>query len=302
MAMNPSQATFLPEIAIKVLRESGNLAVFRYGAKDGKPILALHGITSSNRLWQCFARTVTAQGYTVYAVDLRGRGQSNKLSGPFGMLTHAQDMVAVLDHLEIKKADLIGHSMGAFIVAAMASVAPTRINRAVFIDGGIPLPLPHGYTPELVLPLILGPALTRLAMTFESKEAYRNYWKPQQAFTKGWSAVMDEYVDYDLEGEAPYLKPTTNVLAVEEDSADLFGSELIEDGLRGATEEILFLRAVRGLQNEEVPLYPEEIIHSVLTKYPKIKLVTVPDVNHYDILLEQSGANLCAEIIYGAKT
>ncbi len=92
---------------------------------------------------------------------------------------------------------------------------------------------------------------------------------------------MAEYFDYDLQGEAPHLKPATNLRAVEEDSADLFGSELIEDGLTGSTEEI---------------------IHSALTKYPKIKLVTVPDVNHHDILLEQSGANLCAEIIYGIKT
>ncbi len=69
MAMNPSQATFLPEIQIEVPREFGNLAVYRYGAKDGKPILALPGVTSLNRAWQCFARTVTAQGYTVYAGD-----------------------------------------------------------------------------------------------------------------------------------------------------------------------------------------------------------------------------------------
>ena len=61
------------------------------------------------------------------------------------------------------------------------------------------------------------------------------------------------------------------------------------------------LRAVRGLQNEAKPLYPEAAINAALANYPKIRLVTVPDVNHYDILLEQGGADQCAEIIYGVR-
>jgi lipase len=232
---------------------------------------------------------------------LRGRGDSNTLPGPFGMAAHVRDMVSVLDYLQISTVDAIGHSMGGFVTLALLKLAPERIARAILIDGGIPLPLPPGLTPEQVMPLILGPALARLAMTFPSREAYRDYWKQQAAFAKGWTPVLDEYVDYDLRGEVPELHPSTNPKAVEEDSADLFVTDLIESSLQNLTAEVLMLRAVCGLQNEELPLYPEQIIAAVLTNYQKIKLVTVADTNHYDILLDQRNADTCAEIIYGVK-
>lgn len=296
-----SSQSFLPECKIMVPVNGGELAVFRYGPEGGKPILLIHGVTSSNRAWQLLAATLVPRGYTLYAVDLRGRGDSHSLPGPFGMPAHARDMVAVIDHLGLPKIDLIGHSMGAFVCVAMLGLAPERISRSILIDGGIPLPLPSGFTVAQVLPYVLGPALARLAMTFESHEAYRNYWKLQPAFFKGWSAVLDEYVDYDLRGTAPSMYASTNRMAVEEDSIDLFGSALMENTLRNLTDEVLMLRAVRGLQNEETPLYPEVTLKGVLAQYPKIKVITVPDTNHYDILLDESGANACANLIYGVN-
>jgi hypothetical protein len=67
------------------------------------------------------------------------------------------------------------------------------------------------------------------------------------------------------------------------------------------SQDVVMLRAVRGLQNEETPLYPEVLLNAVLPKYPRIKVVTVDDTNHYDILLEQSGADSCANIAFGVN-
>jgi lipase len=295
-----SQA-FLPEAKISVPVVGGELAVFRYGGDGGKPVLLIHGITSSNRAWQLFAAELAHSGNTFYAVDLRGRGDSNSLPGPFGMTTHSHDMVAVMDYLGFPKMDVIGHSMGAFVAVALLGLAPERVSRTVLIDGGIPLPLPAGFTVAQVLPYVLGPALGRLKMVFESREAYRNFWKPLPAFVKGWSPVLDEYLDYDLRGSAPSMRASSKAQAVEEDSIDLFGSDLMMDTLKNLTEEVLMLRAERGLQNETPPLYPEEVLKTALTQYPKIKVITVPDTNHYDILLEEGGANACANLIYGVK-
>jgi pimeloyl-ACP methyl ester carboxylesterase len=298
--MVSNQKALLPETRFLVPVAGGDLAVFRYGPESGKPILVIHGITSSNRAWQCFAGSLVPHGYSLYAVDLRGRGDSNSLPGPFGMATHAQDMVVVLDFFEFFSIDVIGHSMGAAVTVALTGIAPNRVSRAVLVDGGIPLTLPADVTMEQFMPLILGPALARLALTFESHQAYREYWKSQAAFAKGWTAVLDEYVDYDLRGKAPAMRPSTNPKAVEEDSRDLF-SDSVNTTLRNLKREVLMLRAVRGLQNEEKPLYPEAVINVALINYPRIKLVTVPDVNHYDILLEQGGADACARLIYGVQ-
>lgn len=293
--------SYLPEAKITVPVDGGDLAVFRYGPEGGKPILAIHGITSTNRAWQFFARAVVPHGYTLYAVDLRGRGDSNSLPGPFGMAVHAHDMLAVIDYLGLPQVDVIGASMGGWVAISLLGLAPERISRTVLGDGGIILPLPSGFSVEEILPIVLGPALARLDVPFASRETYRDFWKTQAAFVKGWSAGLDEYVDYDLRGTAPLMYASTNKKAVLEDAIDEFGNELIENTLRNLTEEVLMLRSVRGLQNEEVPLYPEGLLREVLVNYPKIKLVTVPDTNHYDMLLNQENADACAEIIYGVS-
>lgn len=291
----------LPDQVIQVPVRGGELTVARYGSEHGKPILAIHGITSSNRAWQCFANVMIPAGYAIYAVDLRGRGRSNSLPAPFGMENHAKDLLDVLKYLGLDKVEVVGHSMGAFVAVALLGTAPERVSRIVLIDGGMRLALPPGLTVEMVLPAVLGPALARLQMEFANKEAYRNYWKPQAAFVKGWSSAHDEYSDYDLVGEEPKLHPATNQVAVEEDSRDLFEQVLIDTTLKNLTTEVLMLRAERGLQNEEVPLYPEAALQILQAEYPMVKVITVEDTNHYDILLDQDGADKCAAIAFGVK-
>ena len=292
----------LPTQRTLVQVSGGLLAVFQYGDGSGTPVLLIHGVTSSNRAFQCFADALIARGKAPYAVDLRGRGDSNTLPGPFGMEQHAKDMVAVIDYFGWVSPDVIGHSMGGFVAAALIGLYPDRIGEVVLADGGIPLPLPSGMTVEQVLPFVLGPALARLAMTFESKEAYRNYWRPQPAFANSWSPEMDEYVDYDLRGDAPNMKPSTNPKAVEEDSRDLFGGDLIRRSLQGLTKQCIFIKAERGLQNEEHGLYPMAVLDAILPQYPQLKLEFLADHNHYDMFTQSSGAEKVAQIIYGDRT
>ena len=287
----------LPTQRIMVPVKGGEIAVFQYGNGSGDPVLLIHGVTSSNRAFQLFADALIARGKAPFAVDLRGRGDSNNLPGPFGMKQHAEDMAAVIDHFSWTQPDVIGHSMGAFVAAALVGLYSEKVGDVVFADGGVPLPMPPGMTVEQIMPFVLGPAMTRLAMEFENKEAYRNYWKPQAAFVKGWSAVLDEYVDYDLRGK----KASTNPQAVEEDSRDLFGDDLIVKSLQGLQKPAIFIKAERGLQNEEGGLYPMPVLDAVLPAYPMLKLEFLADCNHYDMFLEATGAEKIAHIIYGAK-
>ena len=287
----------LPTQRIMVPVKGGEIAVFQYGNGSGDPVLLIHGVTSSNRAFQLFADALIARGKAPFAVDLRGRGDSNNLPGPFGMKQHAEDMAAVIDHFSWTQPDVIGHSMGAFVAAALVGLYSEKVGDVVFADGGVPLPMPPGMTVEQIMPFVLGPAMTRLAMEFENKEAYRNYWKPQAAFVKGWSAILDEYVDYDLRGK----KASTNPQAVEEDSRDLFGDDLIVKSLQGLQKPAIFIKAERGLQNEEGGLYPMPVLEAVLPAYPMLKLEFLADCNHYDMFLEATGAEKVAHIIYGAK-
>ncbi len=300
-----SNDRYLPTEKYAVPVKGGQLALYRFGnnlpSVNHLPVLLIHGVTSSNRAFQLFAKSLVERGYVPYAVDLRGRGESNSLPGPFGMKSHARDMADVIKFIGVESIDVIGHSMGAFVAVALQGTEPKLVKNLVLVDGGIPLPLPPGMTIAQVMPYVLGPAMTRLSMTFESVDAYRDYWKPQPAFARGWTPVLDEYIEYDLQGEAPNLKARTNPKAVEEDSEDLFVTKLLEKALENLTKDVLFIRAVRGLQNEEGGLYPEPVLAAILPKYPKLKVHTIADINHYEIMLEESGAEAVAQLIYGDK-
>lgn len=269
----------------------GELAVFQYGETTAKSMLAIHGITSNHLAWQHFAAHAVNSGYVVYAPDLRGRAASNKLPAPFGMKTHAADMKAVIDQLELSAPVVIGHSMGGFVAIALNHFYPGLIGKLVLIDGGLPLALPAGMTVQQVLPLVLGPALARLAMKFESTEAYVDYWRAHPAFTDGITPEMENYIRHDLVGVAPELTPSTNPDCVNEDSVDLWSSDLINNALIELNQDVVMLRAVRGLQNEPTGLYPELLLADLAAKYPKVEIITLADTNHYSILMSDAGAS-----------
>ena len=269
----------------------GELAVFQYGETTAKSTLAIHGITSNHLAWQHFAAHAVNSGYVVYAPDLRGRAASNKLPAPFGMKAHAADMHAVIEQLQLTKPFVIGHSMGGFVAIALNHFYPDLIGKLVLIDGGLPLALPAGMTVEQVLPLVLGPALARLAMNFESTDAYVDYWRAHPAFADGITPEMENYIRHDLVGVAPELMPSTNPDCVNEDSVDLWSSDLINNALIELNQDVVMLRAVRGLQNEPTGLYPELLLADLAAKYPKVEIITLADTNHYSILMSDAGAS-----------
>ena len=269
----------------------GELAVFQYGETTAKSTLAIHCITSNHLAWQHFAAHAVNSGYVVYAPDLRGRAASNKLPAPFGMKAHAADMHAVIEQLQLTKPFVIGHSMGGFVAIALNHFYPDLIGKLVLIDGGLPLALPAGMTVEQVLPLVLGPALARLAMKFESTDAYVDYWRAHPAFADGITPEMENYIRHDLVGVAPELMPSTNPDCVNEDSVDLWSSDLINNALIELNQDVVMLRAVRGLQNEPTGLYPELLLADLAAKYPKVEIITLADTNHYSILMSDAGAS-----------
>ena len=291
----------LPTQRLLIPVSGGSLALYRYGDGSGDPVLLIHGVTSSNRAFQLFADALIARGKAVYAVDLRGRGDSNNLPAPFGMAQHAKDMAAVIEYLHLIKPDIIGHSMGGFVAAALDNLYPNLVGEIVFVDGGMPLPLPVGMSLEQAIPIVMDFVKQRLTTEFESKEAYRNYWRQHPACVDGWELVLNEYADYDLRGIAPHMRPASNLLAVEADIREEYGDELNIRALQGLTKQSILIKSERGLFNEEHGVYPMAWLDQILPQYPKIKLEYLADYNHYEIMLEESGAEKVAQVIYGDR-
>jgi len=290
-------------IEIDVAVPGGRLHAVRRGsvpprasaAPGSAAVLLIHGVTASHVSWQGVAQALP--DLCTLAVDLRGRGASSTLPGPYGMARHADDLIALLDAEGIEQVLVAGHSMGGFVAMVLAHRYPERVSGLVLVDGGLPLPLPEGVDPQVLLQALLGPALARLAATFASREAYLDFWRAHPAFAGRWSPLVEAYADYDLVGEAPQLHSRVSADAVRGDNTDLLtGSDLIE-AVEQLAHPAVLLQAPRGLQDEPSPLYPQPLVDSWLARLPLLSARVVEDVNHYTILFDPRAiAEVAAQI------
>ncbi len=276
----------------------GTLHVGVAGPPDGATVIAAHGITANHLAWGRVARRV-AQHARFVAADLRGRGASAGLPGPFGMRAHAEDLVAVLDHLGVDRAVVAGHSMGGFVAATLAATAPDRVAGAVLVDGGLPLPVPDGLDPDTVLDAVLGPAIARLRQEFASVDDYIAFWQAHPAFaqTGTWNDDLDAWVRADLTGAPPTLRSVVSEAAVRADGAEI----IVDVEIRGMADRITaptrFVRAPRGLFDEEGGLQPADVCEAFVERHANVTLTTVDDVNHYTLLFDDSAVAAIADAI-----
>lgn len=125
-------------------RFDSNGVTIRYVVEgEGEPVVLIHGWMADSSMWGRDSKGNTklkaSNGFQLIALDCRGHGQSGK---PHDVASYgvemAKDVVRLLDHLKIAKANLVGYSMGAFIVAKVAAENPDRVLRAVY-GGQAPL-------------------------------------------------------------------------------------------------------------------------------------------------------------------
>jgi pimeloyl-ACP methyl ester carboxylesterase len=130
---------------------------------EGEPIVLVHGFASNKEVnWvaPAWVSTLTTAGRRVIALDNRGHGGSSKLYDPADYHTAlmAEDVRALLDHLAIDRADVMGYSMGARITAFLASSHPERVRSAVL--GGLGIRLVDGVgLPESIAYALEAPSL-----------------------------------------------------------------------------------------------------------------------------------------------
>ena len=96
---------------------------------EGEPIVLVHGFASNKEVnWvnPGWVTTLTRAGRRVIALDNRGHGESSKLYDPaaYHSAIMAEDVRALLDHLGMPRADVMGYSMGARITAFLALAHP----------------------------------------------------------------------------------------------------------------------------------------------------------------------------------
>lgn len=131
--------------------DGGALRVGEWSPEDpaAPTVIAVHGITASHMSWAMVAQALPE--VRLIAPDLRGRGRSAELPGPFGMARHAADLEAVIEALDVPRALLIGHSMGGFVAVVTSHLYPDRFSQALNRRRSSPCH-PHRYQRERPAP------------------------------------------------------------------------------------------------------------------------------------------------------
>ena len=281
--------------------DGGDLRVWEWGPAGGPVVIALHGITAHGRSFRALAAALPDR--RVLAPDLRGRGGSREITGPFSMAAHADDVARIAEVAGVDDAIVVGHSMGGFAAAVAAHRHPSIVSRLVLVDGGLPLELPE---PLLALPTedliaaVIGPALARLRMTFTSHDEYRAMWRDHPALAGDWNPIIERYVDEDLVGEPPELRPGAVEEAVLRDGESELVHDDVERALAALAVPTTVVAASYGLLAADAPpLYADEQLESFAADHAGVTVTRVRDVNHYTVLLTDRGVGAVAEAVRG---
>jgi pimeloyl-ACP methyl ester carboxylesterase len=177
----------------------GDVEIAYLDQGTGDPVVMVHGFASNkevNWLSPGWFTTLTTAGYRAIAIDNRGHGKSSKLYQPsdYHSATMADDIRALLDHLGIPRADLIGYSMGSRISGYMALNHPDRIRSVTF--GGLGIRLVDGVgLPDSIADALLAPSLAEVGdpvdRTFRAfAEQTRSDLKALAACIRGSRQIM----------------------------------------------------------------------------------------------------------------
>lgn len=261
----------------------------------GPPLVAIHGLSSNAMFYVGVAERLAGRRPMV-ALDLRGRGDSEKPAAGYGMEAHADDVAAAMDAERVDRAVVVGHSMGAGVATVFAHRHPERCAGVVLFDGGLQVFHDFFARPELAAAFMeSGKGIEgRLHMCFDDRAAYRGHWADLGVFTADeWNPWVDAYLDHDLgdDGRAKCLPD-----AIAYDALDLLqtASALGDDPIG---VPVLAIHATEGILHGTEPLVQATAIERMAATHPTFESLEVPGTNHYTIALTDPAATAVADAL-----
>lgn len=245
----------------------------------GEPVvLCLPGITANAYAFAALAEQLSPR-HRIIALDLRGRGGSDKPPAGYDIGTHVSDVVGLLDRLAIRRPALVGWSLGAKVALAFAALHLDRVDRVVLIDP------PVKTSPAATTSLRA--FWTRLDRTYSSVDEFLARMRASWSYTE-WSPYVEAYLRADVEEQPGGIvrhRIPRRVPEEELQAEDRYPTVSFYAGVRCP---VLIVRAVRPLAEEgDQVLRPEEA-REMAARLAEARLIEVPDANHFSVLLGNS--------------
>ena len=244
----------------------------------GKPLLLLHGWPEFWLTWKPVMARL-ADRYTLIAPDLRGFGDSDKPTGPYGPDQHTDDMLALLDALGIDRAGVVGHDVGGAVMQPLARKAPDRIAGLLLFDFVYP-----GIGPRMAAPdrlnhiwyqsfhqMEMAPAL--VGATRESCRTYIGH------FLHNWSHRKAAFDDVIEDFADNFFKPGNLAGGFAHYRASHAGRVKMMQGDAPALPPITVPTCIRWAEHD--PLFPYSWTDRLGETFSNLDLAMFPDVGHF---------------------
>lgn len=244
----------------------------------GKPLLLLHGWPEFWLTWKPVMARL-ADRYTLIAPDLRGFGDSDKPTGPYGPDQHTDDMLALLDALGIDRAGVVGHDVGGAVMQPLARKAPDRIAGLLFFDFVYP-----GIGPRMAAPdrlnhiwyqsfhqMEMAPALVGA-----SRENCRTYIGH---FLRNWTHRKAAFDDVIEDFADNFFKPGNLAGGFAHYRASHAGRVKMMQGEAPALPPITVPTCIRWAEHD--PLFPYSWTDRLGETFSNLDLAMFPDVGHF---------------------
>lgn len=255
------------------------LHYLEYGT-SGPTLLLMPGLTANAHSFDGLIAAGLAERMRVLALDLRGRGLSDKPDGGYRMSDHAADVLGLMDALDLDRVVLGGHSFGGLLTYHIAASHPDRVESCVVIDA-------PAEVDETILDQIK-PSLDRLDMVLPSRDAYLEMVKAMPYFDGWWDPAIDGYVRADVreqdDGTVRARSRPEHIRAAVEGTLEIDWPEVVASIER----PLLFLRAPDPFGPPgSPPLVPEAKAHATMALLRDGRLVEIPG-NHMTCLFGSS--------------
>jgi pimeloyl-ACP methyl ester carboxylesterase len=253
------------------------------------PLILMPGLTANAHSFDGLINVGLSPALRVLALDLRGRGLSDKPNNGYSMADHAADVLGLMEALKLQQVVLGGHSFGGLLTLYMAARHPELVSKLVVIDAACKM---HPKLLEMIKP-----SVDRLGKVISSWNVYLESMKKMPFFQGWWDTTIESFYRADVEiHNDGTVKPRSRPEAIIE-AVDKSLNEDWAQYLAAIRQPMLLLNSLGsfGLPGAP-PVLPCEHALETVNAVAYGRYIEVPG-NHMTMLYGEGAQRMVAEIL-----